>query len=152
MQGPCQHHFRSLISRDRRDHSYLGIDLVLQLVHMHVRSFRLDNTCEAKNIQLCILGLKQDLCLCSCPPSVCRQHNSKGQQELGNCHELMMHALGLPPCSLDQVPSRLLCLEEDDCHLATDGLSHMAPVFLACQGLVLGYVQESRWGCRRPGT
>ena len=133
MQGPCQHHFSSLLGRGRRDHGYLGIALVLQLEHMHIRSLRLDRTCEANDVQLCILALKQDLCLCSCPPRVCRQHNaSKGQQELGNCQELLMHALGVPPCSLDQVPRLRQSLEEDDCHLAAHGLSLVAPVLLAC--------------------
>ena len=97
MQGPCQHHSSSLLGRGRRNHGYLSIALVLQLEHMHIRSLRLDRTCEANDVQLCILALKQDLCLCSCPPRVCRQHNAcKGHQELGNCQELLMHALGAP--------------------------------------------------------
>ena len=148
MQGPRQHDSSSLLGRGRRDHGYLGIALVLELEHMHIRSIRHDRACEATDVLLCIHSLQQELCLCSCPPRVCRQHNAKGQQELGNCQETLMHALRVPSCSPHQVPRPRLSLEEDDCHLATQGLFLAAPLFSPCQGLVLCDVQERGRGAR----
>ena len=145
IQGPGQHHFSSLLGRGLRDHGYLGIALALQLERMHVRSFRLDRTFESNDLQLRIPSLQQELCLCSCPPRVCRQYNaSKGLQELGKCQEALMHALGVPLRSLDQVPRLRHVLEEDDSHLAPQGLPLVGPVFSPRQGLIVGDVKDRR--------
>ena len=105
LQGPGEYHLRAMLCRSLGCHRYLGMVLVHQVEHMHIRSCRLNRALESNDLQALIPSLQEELCLCSCPFRVCMQHNSsKGLQELGNAQEGLLHAEGLPLHPLGQAP------------------------------------------------
>ena len=143
LQAPGEHHLGAMLCRNLEGQCCLSMHFICQAEHQRLRSTRLDRDLESLNLQVLISALQDEFCLCCCPVRVRRNVNSsKSLQDLSNAQQVLLHADSLPVHSPDQAPSHVL--EEDDSHLAPQGLSLVAPVFFPCQGFVLGDVQDHR--------
>ncbi len=143
LQAPGEDHLGSQLCRNSEGQCCLGMHIVTQVVHMRFRGTRLDIATESQDLQVLILFFQEEFRLCCSPFVVYRiSISSKSLQDLGNAQTDLLHAGGFPVHSPDQAPIHVL--EENDRHLAPQGLPLVDPVFFPSQGLVLCDVQDNR--------
>ena len=144
LQAPGEDHFGPLLHGCLVSVCQFGMRLLSKVVHMHfiIRAFRLDGACEARDVDVFVQGLQEQLSLSCWPRGIRRNPRcSKGEQDLRDGHEHLLHADRVPLHAAHQAFAARHAFEKHPGQLPPLGFPSVVPVFLASQGFVLSDVQ-----------